>query len=77
MAEQKPEIVMRYVGRGTFIPDVPARDLTDDDLAALKAVDDERAAAAEQAKQDAPARRDRRGLVKSGLYEPVVPAKKE
>jgi hypothetical protein len=86
MAE-KPEIVMRYTGSGTFIPDVPARDLTDDDLAVLKEADTQaatvhaetvRALPKDTEPPETPPRRDRRWLQKSGLYEPVdVPAKKE
>lgn len=79
------EIVLRYTGTG-FIPDVPARDLTADDIAAIKEADEAAAAAhlervkalpkgAEQ--PPPPQRRDRRWLQKSGLYEPVVPATKE
>jgi hypothetical protein len=80
------DVVLKYIGTG-FIPDVPARDLTTDDLGALSEVDHAAAAAhAELVKAlpkgaeqpDAPPRRDRRWLQKSGLYEPVdSPAKKE
>lgn len=85
MAE-KQEIVLRYSGTG-FLPNVPARDLTADDLTALKDADE--AATADYAetvkglpkgteRPDAPQRRDRTWLKKSGLYEPAdVPAAKE
>lgn len=86
MDTEQSAVVVRYNGTG-FVPDVPARDLTADDLAALKDVDD--AAAAEHAElvkalpkdaaqPDAPQRRDRRWLLRSGLYEPAdSPAKQE
>lgn len=79
------EVVLRYTG-GAFIPDVPARDLTADDIAAIKEADEAAAAAhlervkalpkgAEQPPPP-PQRRDRRWLQKSGLYEPAdTPAK--
>lgn len=56
MAEETKPVVLRYIGGGAFVPDVPARDLTADDLA----------------------ERDRKALIKSGLYEPVsTPAKEK
>jgi hypothetical protein len=80
------DVVLKYRG-AAWIPGVPARDLTVDDLEALKEMDDAAAAVhAERVKAlpkgaeqpDAPPRRDRRWLQKSGLYEPVdSPAKKE
>jgi hypothetical protein len=79
------DVVLKYIGTG-FIPDVPARDLTTDDLGALSEVDHAAAAAhAELVKAlpkgaehpAAPPRRDRRWLQQSGLYEPVAPAPKE
>lgn len=88
MAEtQKPEIALRYVGQGSFQPGVPARDLTADDLAVITEADKAELAAHEARVKDlpkdaeppeAPPRRDRRWLVKTGLYEPVdVPAKEK
>jgi hypothetical protein len=38
------DVVLKYIGTG-FIPDVPARDLTTDDLGALSEVDHAAAAA--------------------------------
>ena len=35
-SEAKPAVTYRYVGEGTYLHGVPARDLTDDDLEALK-----------------------------------------
>jgi hypothetical protein len=80
------DIVLRYVGLG-FLPNVPARDLTADDLATLTDADKAAMTVHEAAVKatpkgedppDAPVRRDRRWLVKSGLYEPAdAPAKKE
>ncbi len=82
--EQKP-VVLRYRGDGRFQPGIPARDLTTDDLQTLHDADDQALAAhAEMVKAvpkgeevpEAPTRRDRRWLLKSGLYEPVeAPAK--
>lgn len=72
--ESKPA-VLRYVGSGSFVIGVPARDLTADDLDGLKAQDADAAEMAAANKVEAPARRDRRWLIKSGLYEPVAPAK--
>lgn len=85
MAEQtKPEIVLRYVGKGSAQIGVPARDLTADDLAAVAEQDKQALAAHEAAVKalpkdveagDPPPRRDKKWLVTSGLYEPVSPAK--
>lgn len=80
MAEQqedpKPAVVLRYVGSG-FLIGVPARDLTADDLAQIAEADDQVAAEAPKDVAALP-RRDRKALLKSGLYEPVeAPAKEK
>ena len=35
-SEAKPAVVYRYIGDGTYLQGVPARDLTEDDIDALK-----------------------------------------
>jgi hypothetical protein len=59
---EKVEVVLKYVGDGAFLPNVPARDLAADDLKAIAEV-------------DTAGEHDRKALLKSGLYEPAEPAK--
>jgi len=37
-SEAKPAVVLRYIGDGTYLQGVPARDLTEDDMDALHSV---------------------------------------
>jgi len=63
-SEAKPAVTYRYVGDGTYLHGVPARDLTDDDLEALKGLYTEQVGDGDKTRDTL-----RKTLEATGIYE--------
>ncbi len=63
-SEAKPAVVFTYIGEGSYLQGVPARDLTEDDLEALKGLFTEPVGDGDKTRDAT-----RKTLEASGIYE--------